>query len=203
MKQISLALVLFLLLGVTADRHVPRSMAELSEDTHIARKRMTSNEASVGQTNDTNVHVRWDQGSFRLQFRGKYGNKFFIRRAPVPTLGEPWPMPQHYAVDRYKVMELDKKRFHITPTDTTCDILDKAIHRYKNMFAFASEEVYDNVDNLPRSGLQYTRLIPRNNTDIHQNTKILSTLKIEVKTPCSKYPTELSNEGCEYAYGYC
>ncbi|OWF52376.1 beta-hexosaminidase subunit beta-like [Mizuhopecten yessoensis] len=156
------------------------------------RKILASNTKTSSEDleNSQYVDVNWDKDLFKLRFRGRKGGRFRIRRAPKSTLGEPWPLPQQYTVNRNIVFSLDNENFVIAKTLKTCDILEKAIQRYKDIiFAFALEEIHENFDNLlPKTNSEST-------SHVYQDTRSINTLRIAVKNSCAKYPSDISKEG--------
>lgn len=48
-----------------------------------------------------------------------------VRRAPHPTTGEPWPLPQYYTKKEKTVFTLDPKFSFIVTGNITCDIMEQ------------------------------------------------------------------------------
>lgn len=49
------------------------------------------------------VHISWDWEDFSILFKSYGGAEMKVRRAPHPTTGEPWPLPQYYTKKDDKV----------------------------------------------------------------------------------------------------
>ena len=49
------------------------------------------------------MQLQWDWDDFSIMFKNYGGAEQKVRRAPHPTTGEPWPMPQYYAKKDKKV----------------------------------------------------------------------------------------------------
>ncbi|XP_060072713.1 beta-hexosaminidase subunit alpha-like [Ylistrum balloti] len=198
MKRV-IALVCLMISTVTSIKEplTARTLNSASgiEVNNIKRKILTFNaktpdEDSVKSGYNPYVDISWDKNLFKMKFRGKQGGRFRIGRAPKSTLGEPWPLPQKYKVNRNIVYYIDHEHFEIIKTKNTCDILEKAIQRYHDIiFTFALEEIHENFDILlPKSKLDVT-------SEMYSNAENIQTLRINVQTRCDKYPSEDSKEG--------
>lgn len=91
-----------------------------------------------------NLNQKFADLTFDLSVDRRFVFKPPIHKAPFSSVGEPWPLPRFYRYDRDTVLKLKKSTFKIEVLNKTCDILQEAIKRYKNIIDnYIIEEQYD------------------------------------------------------------
>ncbi|KAJ8302883.1 hypothetical protein KUTeg_019279 [Tegillarca granosa] len=134
-----------------------------------------------------NVSVDYYKGEFVMKFDGNVVESLKVKRSPRETVGEPWPLPQRYSTDKNKLFRLDPRSFIIFSRNISCDILEKAILRYRKIiFESASGDFYDN--------LQHTRSSPPFRTDNGDTSTTIPYLSVAIRHPCPDQIRDTSDE---------
>ena len=158
------------------------------------------NNGQLGQNNDNkegSLKVVWDWSDFAVNFEQYIAPEQKIRRAPHATTGEPWPLPQYYVTKQDVIYRIDKSVFHFKLSKVKCDIIDKAIERYKSYILEDSvEEMYDNFQHAQSTVFEDPSLKYETSTYTEAPTHALVSVKI--RNPCAKLPGEKMDESCKF-----
>ncbi|XP_005093305.1 uncharacterized protein LOC101855238 [Aplysia californica] len=151
-----------------------------------------SNRRDRDQPQIGGLHLSWDWEDFSIMF-SNYGNaEMKVRRAPHPTTGEPWPMPQYYSKKDKKVYKVSKD-LRFVPTGVKCDILDEAIVRHlQRVLRGAVEDMYDNLQHAEGTFVDDPSL--KYDSEEYVKAPTISRVEIKVRKACEKYPTLDSDE---------
>ncbi|KAH9503535.1 hypothetical protein Btru_068140 [Bulinus truncatus] len=138
------------------------------------------------------INLSWDWEDFSIMFNNYGGAEMKVRRAPHPTTGEPWPLPQYYSKKDDKVY-LISRDFRFVPTGITCDILDEALVRHlQRVLRGSVEDMYDNLQNADGTNIEDPAL--RYEREEFINVPVITRVEIKVRKPCEKYPSLESDE---------
>ncbi|KAH9503536.1 hypothetical protein Btru_068142 [Bulinus truncatus] len=138
------------------------------------------------------INLSWDWEDFSIMFNNYGGAEMKVRRAPHPTTGEPWPLPQYYSKKDDKVY-LISRDFRFVPTGITCDILDEALVRHlQRVLRGSVEDMYDNLQNADGTNIEDPAL--RYEREEFINAPVITRVEIKVRKPCEKYPSLESDE---------
>ena len=138
--------------------------------------------------------ITMGKDSYFLRHKGVHTQPLMIRRAPNATIGEPWPLPQKIMVNESRVFKVSNE-LKVKIRNNTCDILENAIHRFRQNLRYSVEEFYSNLVNIDGSGFE--NLEKKYAKDIYQRTRKLDVLHIHVNTACQRYPSIESDETCK------
>lgn len=143
-----------------------------------------------------NITFSFMKASYGLKFKGVAMQTLVIRRAPNATIGAPWPLPYKYVVNNSLVFIIRKETFKINIRNNSCDVLEKAVERFKeNIFKFSLEEYYTNLVNIESSG--FFSLDEKYEQLMYTKALDLTTLHIYVNSKCDQYPSVQSDESCK------
>ncbi|XP_078335078.1 beta-hexosaminidase subunit beta-like isoform X2 [Crassostrea virginica] len=136
------------------------------------------------------IPVGWDQKDFKLNFHGD-PLKFKLRRAPIPTIGSPWPKPQKHVKDSKVLYRLRKDRLVIKRTEIECPTLQEGIERYKEQIFTCLNYSHDNnLRNIYDRDLRKTMISSKR---LLGEIPLLTLLIVNI-TRCSFWPSLESNE---------
>lgn len=139
------------------------------------------------------IPVGWDQKDFKLNFHGD-PLKFKLRRAPIPTIGSPWPKPQKHVKDSKVLYRLRKDRLVIKRTEIECPTLQEGIERYKEQIFTCLNYSHDNnLRNIYDRDLRKTMISSKR---LLGEIPLLTLLIVNI-TRCSFWPSLESNESCK------
>lgn len=142
------------------------------------------------------LKVVWDWSDFAVNFEQYVMPEQKIRRAPHATTGEPWPMPQYYVTKKDKVYKIDRASFRFDLSKIKCDIIEKAIERYKPyVLEDPVEDMYDNFQNAQSTmfeepSIKYDKLP-------FLNAPSIPRVLVKIRKPCDKFPSAKSDESCK------
>lgn len=138
------------------------------------------------------VPVGWDTKDYKMNFRESLN--FKLRRAPIPTIGSPWPKPQKYLInDSTKLFRLqrDKLGLRITRSDD-CQTLQDAVQRYLDyIFTCFNDNYENNLRNVFDEDLRKKMLLSPELSV--RDTILITSLIIHLKS-CSYWPDLASKE---------
>ncbi|XP_063441948.1 beta-hexosaminidase subunit beta-like [Mytilus trossulus] len=159
-----------------------------SSETYASRLRYQSH----GQSAIPNISLSLTAGNYYMKFKNVPMNPLMIRRAPIATIGEPWPLPQKYEVNENIVFRISEP-LNIKIRNNTCDVLESAVKRFEDtVFRFALEEYYTNLVHIEGSGFE--SLDKKYQHSKYTKPVNLTTFHIYVNSECSKYPKLESDE---------
>ncbi|KAL3860369.1 hypothetical protein ACJMK2_010505 [Sinanodonta woodiana] len=139
------------------------------------------------------MRIVWDWSDFAVNFEQFVMPEQKIRRAPHPSTGEPWPMPQYYVKKDDKVFRIDKTHFYFKITRNRCDIIDKAVLRYQAyILRDTIEDSYDNLQHAQGSPLVDPS--QKYEDQLYTRAPYVSIVNVKIRQPCSRFPTEKSDE---------
>lgn len=142
------------------------------------------------------VPVGWDTKDYKMNFREALN--FKLRRAPIPTIGSPWPKPQKYLINESaKLFRLqrDKLGLRITRLDD-CQTLQDAVQRYLDyIFTCFNDNYENNLRNVFDEDLRKKMLLSPELSV--RETTLITSLIIHLKS-CSYWPDLASKESCEF-----
>ena len=142
------------------------------------------------------LKVVWDWSDFAVNFEQYVMPEQKIRRAPHATTGQPWPLPQYYVSKSDKVYNIDKNTFRFKLSKSKCDVIEKAIERYKGyLLEDAVEDMYDNFQHA--QGTMFEDPSQKYESSVYLEAPVLSLVHIKIRKPCVKYPTTKMDESCE------
>lgn len=123
--------------------------------------------------------VMWFDDSLTYGLNATYDYRFKLRRAPLPRMGSPWPMPQSYVTSNISHL-VDSKSLSLTVTGHSCPILHSYFQRIKrNVFGKCEQ-----------SG--ETEFYQSSGTDA-----VLRSLSVTILKKCTRYPYLEMDESCE------
>ncbi|XP_052815618.1 uncharacterized protein LOC128242495 isoform X2 [Mya arenaria] len=133
------------------------------------------------------MKVVWDWSDFAVNFEQYVMPEQKIRRAPHATTGEPWPLPQYYIAKKDKIYRVDKFNFRFDISKVRCDIIEKAIERYKPyILEDAIEDMYDNFQHSQSTMFEDPAL--KYDTPLFLNAPVVSKVLVKIQNPCTKFP---------------
>ncbi|KAL4235005.1 hypothetical protein ACF0H5_006644 [Mactra antiquata] len=139
------------------------------------------------------LKVVWDWSDFAVNFEQYVMPEQKIRRAPHSTTGEPWPMPQYYVSKKDKVYRIDKTNFKFDVSKIKCDIIEKAVDRYRTyILEDAVEDMYDNFQHAQSTMFEEPSL--KYDTPLYMEAPLVTRVLIKIRKPCARYPTAKSDE---------
>lgn len=146
------------------------------------------------ENKEGSLKVVWDWSDFAVNFEQYIAPEQKIRRAPHATTGEPWPLPQYYIAKQDLVYRIDKSVFHFKLPKVKCDIIEKAIERYKSYVLEDSvEEMYDNFQHAQSTLFEDPTL--KYETTTYTEAPVQAFLSVKVRKPCGKQlPVEKMDE---------
>lgn len=148
------------------------------------------------------LKVVWDWSDFAVNFEQYIMPEQKIRRAPHATTGEPWPMPQYYITKKDKIYTIDRANFRFDIAKAKCEIVEKAIKRYKPyILEDAVEDMYDNFQHAQSTMFEDPSL--KYETPLYTDAPVVSKVYIKIRKPCAKFPTAKSDESCKYNFFLC
>lgn len=142
--------------------------------------------------------IKWFEKNMNLHFptSNHLHHPFHIRRSPLPTVGMPWPKPQTFHTSPETLFVI--KRLSVRKNLTNCDVLTKAVKRYKDIiFSCHNLDFVNNLLNVKNADFKFTD--PRLNFEYIQSQLELSRLYLEVAL-CPYYPSLSSDESCKYVF---
>ena len=148
------------------------------------------------ENKEGSLKVVWDWSDFAVNFEQYIAPEQKIRRAPHATTGEPWPLPQYYVAKQDLVYHIDKSVFHFKLSKVKCDIIEKAIERYKSYVLEDSvEEMYDNFQHAQSTQFEDPTL--KYETTTYTEAPQQAFLSVKIRKPCGKLPGEKMDESCK------
>ncbi|XP_060596365.1 uncharacterized protein LOC132750412 isoform X1 [Ruditapes philippinarum] len=139
------------------------------------------------------LKVVWDWSDFAVNFEQYVMPEQKIRRAPHSTTGEPWPLPQYYVSKKDKIYRIDRASFRFDLSKIKCDIIEKAIERYRPyVLEDPVEDVYDNFQHSQSTMFEDPSI--KYDKQLFLDAPVLPRVLIKIRKPCSKYPTAKSDE---------
>lgn len=148
--------------------------------------------------NDDKPNIKWFDNKFNINFptSNHLHRPFHIRRAPIPSIGVPWPKPQKIRSSSdslYRIKTLSAKT-----NLTKCDLLSKAVKRYRDLFFTCHNEHFiNNLLNVHNAN--FTFPIQKPSLEYLMSQPDISRLYLLVMT-CPSYPTISSDESCKYVF---
>lgn len=142
--------------------------------------------------NDDKPNIKWFDNKFNINFptSNHLHQPFHIRRAPIPSIGVPWPKPQKIRSSSdslYRIKTLSAKT-----NLTKCDLLSKAVKRYRDIFFTCHNEHFiNNLLNVHNAN--FTFPIQKPSLEYLMSQPDISRLYLLVMT-CPSYPTISSDE---------
>ncbi|XP_021348205.1 uncharacterized protein LOC110447083 [Mizuhopecten yessoensis] len=137
--------------------------------------------------------IMWDWSDFLINYEQYVMPEQKVRRAPHATTGEPWPMPQYYITSQTKLFRLDREKFHFRISKETCDIIEKAIERYKDYILYDSvQDTYDNLQHAQGSSLE--DVYEKYGDEVHTQAGYIDELNIKIRQPCTRLPHDKMDE---------
>ncbi|XP_033755247.1 uncharacterized protein LOC117338139 [Pecten maximus] len=137
--------------------------------------------------------IMWDWSDFLINYEQYVMPEQKVRRAPHATTGEPWPMPQYYITSQTKLFRLDREKFHFRISKETCDIIEKAIERYKDYILYDSvQDMYDNLQHAQGSSLE--DVYEKYGDEVHTQAGYIDELNIKIRQPCTRLPHDKMDE---------
>ena len=151
---------------------------------------------NAAENKEGSLKVVWDWSDFAVNFEQYIAPEQKIRRAPHATTGEPWPLPQYYIAKQDLVYRIDKSVFHFKLPKVKCDIIEKAIERYKSYVLEDSvEEMYDNFQHAQSTLFEDPTL--KYETTTYTEAPLQAFLSVKIRKPCGKLPVEKMDESCK------
>ncbi|KAJ8302882.1 hypothetical protein KUTeg_019278 [Tegillarca granosa] len=136
-----------------------------------------------------NLRILWDWSDFLVNYEQYVMPEQKVRRAHHATTGEPWPLPQYYVAKSNRVYRLDKDNFQFKISKETCDIIVKAIQRYKDYILNDSVmDMYDNFQNAQATPIE--DVAQKYEEDLYTKAPVITSLTIKIRRPCTKYPSD-------------
>ncbi|XP_069112408.1 uncharacterized protein [Argopecten irradians] len=137
--------------------------------------------------------IMWDWSDFLINYEQYVMPEQKVRRAPHATSGEPWPLPQYYITSQTKLFRLDREKFHFRISKETCDIIEKAIERYKDYILYDSvQDMYDNLQHAQGSSLE--DVYEKYGDEVHTQAGYIDELNIKIRQPCTRLPHDKMDE---------
>ena len=186
-------------------RKLPMDYKQRRPDYKHTRRRTTGTEFPQN-------YVEYYEGNNYFALKSPPEDTLHIRRAPYPGEGTLWPMPQHLYQDKNRLYYIKPDNFVFRASRHTCDILQSAIERYREIiFEHTHEGVHDharynNISVPSYGGGSYGRPADRSwthkNIKVEERTKLVEELEIShinvtVFKKCSMYPKLESDESCK------
>ena len=142
------------------------------------------------------LKVIWDWSDFAVNFEQYIAPEQKIRRAPRASTGEPWPYPQYYVAKQDVVYRIDKNVFHFKLSKVKCDIIEKAVERYKSYILEDSvEDMYDNFQHAQSTA--YEDPLLKYETPTYLEAPYHAFISVKIRKPCPKLPGEKMDETCK------
>lgn len=177
------------------NNEIPRQNVEPVEGNRA--QQTVNNHATVDDDKPGSLKVVWDWSDFAVNFEQYVMPEQKIRRAPHATTGEPWPMPQYYVSKKDKVYKIDRASFRFNLSKIKCDIIEKAIERYKPyVLEDPVEDMYDNFQHAQSTLFEDPSI--KYDTPLYLNAPVVPRVLIKIRKPCSKYPSAKSDETCKF-----
>lgn len=143
------------------------------------------------------LKIVWDWSDFLINYETYVMPEQKNRRAPQATTGEPWPMPQYYVAKANKVYRIDKDKFRFNIVKESCDIIERAVERYRDMII--EDTIMDMYNNLQHAqGTSIRDVSLKYNDDIYVKAEAVQVVNIKIRRPCTKFPNDQMDESCEY-----
>lgn len=145
--------------------------------------------------------IMWDWSDFLINYEQYVMPEQKVRRAPHATTGEPWPLPQYYITSNTKLFRLDREKFHFRVSKETCDIIEKAVDRYKDYILYDSvQDMYDNLQHAQGSSLE--DVYEKYGDEVHSQAQYIDELNIKIRQPCARLPHDKMDESCKWVFLY-
>lgn len=139
------------------------------------------------------LKVVWDWSDFAVNFEQYVMPEQKIRRAPHATTGEPWPMPQYYVTKKDKVYKIDRASFRFDLSKIKCDIIEKAIERYRPyVLEDPVEDMYDNFQHAQSTMFEEPSV--KYDKQLYMSAPVIPRVLVKIRKPCDKYPSAKSDE---------
>lgn len=139
------------------------------------------------------LKIVWDWSDFLINYETYVMPEQKNRRAPQATTGEPWPMPQYYVAKANKVYRIDKDKFRFNIVKESCDIIERAVERYRDMII--EDTIMDMYNNLQHAqGTSIRDVSLKYNDDIYVKAEAVQVVNIKIRRPCTKFPNDQMDE---------
>ncbi|XP_062566869.1 uncharacterized protein LOC134229181 [Saccostrea cucullata] len=139
------------------------------------------------------LKIVWDWSDFLINYEQYVMPEQKNRRAPQATAGEPWPMPQYYVAKANKVYKIDKDKFRFNIVKESCDIIERAVERYREMIIEDTiTEMYNNLQHAQGTSIRDVNL--KYNDDIYIRASSISVVNVKIRRPCTKFPNDQMDE---------
>lgn len=143
------------------------------------------------------LKIVWDWSDFLINYEQYVMPEQKNRRAPQATTGEPWPMPQYYVAKANKVYKIDKDKFRFNIVKESCDIIEKAVERYRDMIIEDTiTDMYNNLQHARGTSIRDVNL--KYDDDIYIKASPISVVNVKIRRPCTKFPNDQMDESCKY-----
>ncbi|XP_045192314.2 uncharacterized protein LOC123548818 isoform X3 [Mercenaria mercenaria] len=171
---------------------IPRNVGN-SVDMNRGQQKVNNRAQTNEEEKPGSLKVVWDWSDFAVNFEQYVMPEQKIRRAPHSTTGEPWPMPQYYVTKKDKVYRIDRASFRFDLSKIKCDIIERAIERYKPyVLEDPVEDVYDNFQHSQSTMFEDPSI--KYDKPLFLNAPVVPRVLIKIRKPCAKYPTAKSDE---------
>ena len=145
------------------------------------------------------LKIVWDWSDFLINYEQYVMPEQKNRRAPQATTGEPWPLPQYYVAKATKVYKIDKEKFRFNIIKESCDIIQKAVERYRDMILEDTiMEMYNNLQHA--QGTSIHDISQKYNDDTYVKAPVISVVNVKIRRPCTKFPNDQMDESCKFLY---
>ncbi|CAI9715024.1 beta-hexosaminidase subunit beta [Octopus vulgaris] len=168
--------------------NIPVNREQQPSHNDFADKEHLNQEESHGKS-----RIVWDWHDFSINMEDYVVPEQKVRRSPISTSGEPWPLPQYY-IKKPKVLQFSPN-FKFVYLKHSCDIIDHAITRYRKYILQDSlpDLFYNNLKNA--HGFHFEESINKYESKIYKNAPVITTFQIDIHTPCEGlYPSDKTEE---------
>jgi hypothetical protein len=142
------------------------------------------------------LKIVWDWSDFLINYEQYVMPEQKNRRAPQATTGEPWPMPQYYVAKANKVYRIDKDKFRFNIVKESCDIIEKAVERYRDLIVEDTiTDMYSNLQHARGTSIRDVNL--KYDDDIYVKASSISVVNVKIRRPCTKFPNDQMDESCK------
>lgn len=137
--------------------------------------------------------VIWDWHDFSINMEDYVVPEQKIRRSPISTSGEPWPLPQYY-IKKAKVLRLSPN-FKFVYLKHSCDIIEHGIIRYRKYILQDSlpDLLYNNLKHA--RGFRFEETEHKYESKLYKNAPVIETIQIDIHSPCvGVFPSDKTDE---------
>ena len=143
--------------------------------------------------------IVWDWHDFSINMEDYVVPEQKIRRSPISTSGEPWPLPQYY-IKKAKVLRLSPN-FKFVYLKHSCDIIEHGITRYRKYILQDSlpDLLYNNLKHA--RGFRFENSEDKYENKLYKNAPVIETIQIDIHSACvGVFPSDKTDESCEYKF---